>query len=385
MDYDYYDESRTRFQLQSGPLAADSEEEKQRISLLEVGACFFLAILCLSCAWYSQGFRQFSLLWLASALFVGPFAPLSATGGVCRVGVGELLPPEKEEEETSETEIGRGQNPKQHRKTPSLPLQEPIPLKDRGNVKKQVDHTMQHVRKNGELASDDGGIGKEDAENNDSSDADHGMYDYDSNIYDKTGVSNIQSDQNCTTAANGDAEWTPTDIDLLKKLMVRYPRGMLKRWEVIAESFEGSHSVDSIVKMSKALGEKKKSCNDSYSDFLANRKGQANAIASPLSQRWDVDVPYTEDTKVTGEEKSMQGEVDVSKTVVDTAQGQGRKKSEWTEPEDKALLSALKTFPKDTPMRWEKVALAVPTRTKQQCFRRYTQLKESFRNKLEKS
>ncbi|KAI5057037.1 hypothetical protein GOP47_0028855 [Adiantum capillus-veneris] len=383
MDYDYYDESRTRFQLQAVPLTSDPDEEKKRIDLFEVGSCFFLALLCLGFAWYSQGFCQFSLLWLASALFIGPFAPPSATGGICRVGVGKLLPPEKEEEGSSETEDSCAHNVKQRRKVAALPVQEPVPPKDRGNVEEQVGHAMRRVKENGKLASDDSGDGEEGPENNGSSGVDDDMYDYDSQAYDKKGVRKTQSNPNRTNAANGDAEWTSADVDLLKKLMVRYPRGMLKRWEVIAESFDGVHSVESIVKMSKTLGEKKKSSSDSYSDFLEKRKGQSTVIASPLSQRWDIDDPHMEDTK--SEENITQEEDDQPKTVGNTIQGQGRKKSEWTEAEDKALLSALKTFPKETPMRWEKVALAVPTRTKQQCFRRYTQLKESFRNKLEKS
>lgn len=381
MDYEYYDESRTRFQLQSGPSVADPEEEKKTINLSEVGACFLLALLCLGFAWYSQGILQFSLFWLASAVLVGPFAPPSATGGVCRVGVGELLPPEKEEDEVSpEIESFSTRNSKQRRKAPSEPVEEPGPKRDQSIGEKKVDHANHHVGKNGNQASVDGGNGEEDAENDGSSGVDDDLYDYDNSAYQKQDMASVEGDENCTNVAKGDAEWTPADVELLKKLMVKYPRGMLKRWEVIAESFDGSHNVESIVKMSKAIGEKKKGTNDAYTDFLAKRKGQVNAIASPLSQRWEMDDSHMEGAKAAeGEQESTQGENGVSKVE------QGKKKSEWTEAEDKALLSALKSFPKDSQMRWEKVALAVPTRTKQQCYRRYTQLKDSFRNKLEKS
>ena len=70
-----------------------------------------------------------------------------------------------------------------------------------------------------------------------------------------------------------------------------------------------------------------------------------------------------------------------TETCDDSLVAKGEKKKEWTEAEDKALLNALKAFPKDTQMRWEKVALAVPGRTKQHCLRRYAELRDGFRSK----
>jgi hypothetical protein len=52
----------------------------------------------------------------------------------------------------------------------------------------------------------------------------------------------------------------------------------------------------------------------------------------------------------------------------------------WSAGDDRALLNALKEFPKDTPMRWEKVAAAVPGRTKAACMKRITELKRDFRS-----
>uniref|UniRef100_A0A0D3GWJ6 Myb-like domain-containing protein n=1 Tax=Oryza barthii TaxID=65489 RepID=A0A0D3GWJ6_9ORYZ len=52
----------------------------------------------------------------------------------------------------------------------------------------------------------------------------------------------------------------------------------------------------------------------------------------------------------------------------------------WSAGDDRALLNALKEFPKDTAMRWEKVAVAVPGKTKAACMKRVTELKRDFRS-----
>lgn len=43
----------------------------------------------------------------------------------------------------------------------------------------------------------------------------------------------------------------------------------------------------------------------------------------------------------------------------------------WTTEEQKLLEQALKTYPVNTPERWEKIAEAVPGRTKKDCMKRY--------------
>ncbi|KAK8578122.1 hypothetical protein V6N13_046979 [Hibiscus sabdariffa] len=52
----------------------------------------------------------------------------------------------------------------------------------------------------------------------------------------------------------------------------------------------------------------------------------------------------------------------------------------WNSVEDIALLNALKAFPKDVPMRWEKVAAAVPGKSKAACMKRVAELKTDFRS-----
>lgn len=43
----------------------------------------------------------------------------------------------------------------------------------------------------------------------------------------------------------------------------------------------------------------------------------------------------------------------------------------WTTEEQKLLEQALKTFPVNTPERWDKIAAAVAGRSKKDCMKRY--------------
>ena len=52
----------------------------------------------------------------------------------------------------------------------------------------------------------------------------------------------------------------------------------------------------------------------------------------------------------------------------------------WSSGEDIALLNALKTFPKDVPMRWEKIAAVVPGKSKAACMKRVAELKRDYRS-----
>lgn len=146
-----------------------------------------------------------------------------------------------------------------------------------------------------------------------------------------------------------ETEWTEEDFELLKKQMVKNPIGKARRWEVITEAFGGRHKVDSVVKMAKSMAERKiGNEDDSYAQFLKHRK--------PLDNRAvDSDNGMKEDCEL----------------EVETG---------WSVGEDKALLNALKAFPKDVTMRWEKISAAVPGRSKKACMKRVADLKKDFRS-----
>ncbi|XP_010269930.1 PREDICTED: dnaJ homolog subfamily C member 2-like [Nelumbo nucifera] len=150
-------------------------------------------------------------------------------------------------------------------------------------------------------------------------------------------------------------EWTDEDYDLLKKQMSKHPVGAPRRWELIAEAFRGRHGLDSVIKTAKSLSEKKPGGGDSFSQFLKQRK--------PLDKRI----------------QAVDGEIPSGSTDCVEAKKEGGG-SNWSSGEDIALLHALKVFPKDVSMRWEKIAAAVPGKSKACCMKRVTELKREFRN-----
>jgi hypothetical protein len=142
-----------------------------------------------------------------------------------------------------------------------------------------------------------------------------------------------------------ETEWNEDDIEILKKQMVKHPVGKPGRWEAIAEAFGGRHKVESVVKKAKNLGEKKVDDSDSYDQFLKKRKALDKRLV---------------------EEGGELATVEKDESV-------------WSSNEDIALLNALKAFPKDVSMRWEKVAAAVPGKSKAACMKRIAELKKGFR------
>lgn len=153
-------------------------------------------------------------------------------------------------------------------------------------------------------------------------------------------------------------EWTDEDFELLKRQISKHPVGEPRRWETIAEAFRGRHGLDSVIKTAKSLSERKPAAGDSFQQFLKQRK--------PLDKRVD---PNVGDSK--GGILAENGEL---------GKESGGGSGSWSSGEDLALLNALKAFPKDVSMRWEKIAAAVPEKSKASCMKRVAELKRDFRS-----
>ncbi|XP_071724983.1 uncharacterized protein [Rutidosis leptorrhynchoides] len=190
--------------------------------------------------------------------------------------------------------------------------------------------------------------------------------------------------------------WVKEEIELLKKGVQKYPKGTAQRWEVISEFIGTGRSVDEILKATKTVLLQKPDTNKAFDSFLEKRK-PGPTIASPLSTREEVaSVTSTKDSETSDDVTLPNSELSddssngpslsngLSLNVNNTVATEAVPNSEqdvWSAVQEKALVQALKTFPKEANQRWERVAAAVPGKTMSQCKKKFALLKESFRTK----
>lgn len=205
--------------------------------------------------------------------------------------------------------------------------------------------------------------------------------------------------QNGTVEANGNVSlssfekkekpWSKEEIELLKKGMQKYPKGVSRRWEVISEYIGTGRSVEEILKATKVVLLQKPDAAKAFDSFLEKRK-TAQSIASPLTTREEIEgVSTTQGSQNTAlkidnsEESLTRSTNDMNTSDASPANGVSLSSEQevWSAVQERALVQALKTFPKEANQRWERVAAAVPGKTVNQCKKKFALLKESFRNK----
>ncbi|KAM1651022.1 hypothetical protein ACFX2K_003787 [Malus domestica] len=171
--------------------------------------------------------------------------------------------------------------------------------------------------------------------------------------------------------------------------MVKFPKGTSRRWEVVSDYIGTGRSVEEILKATKTVLLQKPDSSKAFDSFLEKRK-PSPSIASPLTTRVEVEgVPTTQATETpavkTDEavESSSVSAKDQTPTypIVENGLLSGSEQDVWSAVQEKALVQALKTFPKEAAQRWERVAAAVPGKSVVQCKKKFALLKESFRNK----
>ncbi|KAG7215840.1 hypothetical protein INR49_021812 [Caranx melampygus] len=136
----------------------------------------------------------------------------------------------------------------------------------------------------------------------------------------------------------------------------------LKPWEVIA-NYMNLHSTSGMKRTAKDVINKAK--NLQRLDPL--QKDEINKKAFEKFKKEHTCVPPSIDNAVPSERFDSSG-----------ADGNA---APWTTEEQKLLEQALKTYPVSTPERWEKIAAAVPGRSKKDCMKRYKELVEMVKAK----
>lgn len=167
----------------------------------------------------------------------------------------------------------------------------------------------------------------------------------------------------------GGQPWTEAEIQTLIKGVNVFPAGTKERWEVIS-NFIKQHVPESTKSARDVLAKAKElQKNDSALKEDASKKAFQNF--------------EKEQKKATSQANPKEGVV--SERFESIAEQQiretGTNPAPWTTEEQKLLEQALKTYPANTPERWERISEAVPSRSKKDCMKRYKELVELIRAK----
>ncbi|EGV97010.1 DnaJ-like subfamily C member 2 [Cricetulus griseus] len=160
-------------------------------------------------------------------------------------------------------------------------------------------------------------------------------------------------------SGSGSKNWSEDDLQLLIKAVNLFPAGTNSRWEVIA-NYMNIHSSSGIKRTAKDVIGKAKSLQK----LDPHQKDDINKKAFDKFKKEHGVAPQAD--KAAPSERF---------------EGPCTDFTPWTTEEQKLLEQALKTYPVNTPERWEKIAEAVPGRTKKDCMRRYKELVEMVKAK----
>ncbi|KAI4590092.1 hypothetical protein MJG53_001141 [Ovis ammon polii x Ovis aries] len=158
---------------------------------------------------------------------------------------------------------------------------------------------------------------------------------------------------------NGSKHWSEDDLQLLIKAVNLFPAGTNSRWEVIA-NYMNIHSSSGVNRTAKDVIGKAKSLQK----LDPHQKDDINKKAFDKFKKEHGVVPQADNA-----------------TPSERFEGPCTDFTPWTTEEQKLLEQALKTYPVNTPERWEKIAEAVPGRTKKDCMKRYKELVEMVKAK----
>ncbi|XP_071803599.1 dnaJ homolog subfamily C member 1-like [Asterias amurensis] len=210
-------------------------------------------------------------------------------------------------------------------------------------------------------------------------------------------------------------EWSQDEVTKLIRVMARFPGGTTARWEKIAD--EIFRPVDEVIKKAKQIKSggyvvsvqaATQGITGAVKHSVSSKTGKTFTddditTSEPIAQKDNTSNKQTKrKPKVVNQSKavdrtlliteaSTNGTSEPRKTPQELRQSQddgedvlvqgGVETCSWTQRQQKIFEKALSIYTKGTSERWEKVADAVPGKTKEECLLRYKELVETIRRK----
>ncbi|KAK9944586.1 hypothetical protein M0R45_010147 [Rubus argutus] len=163
--------------------------------------------------------------------------------------------------------------------------------------------------------------------------------------------------------------WSKEEIELLRKGMLKFPKGTSRRWEVVSEFIGTGRSVEEILKATKTVLLQNLILAKLLILFL--KKGNLHHLLPhhlQLEWKW-------KGYQLLRKMKTVPTRVISQKISRESHQVEGQK--------SRVLMIRMlqMDYPREASQRWERVAAAVPGKSVNQCKKKFSLLKESFRSK----
>jgi len=180
----------------------------------------------------------------------------------------------------------------------------------------------------------------------------------------KTQTSSKQPPSAAQSNSSDNNKWSELELQLLVKATTLFPIGTATRWEVIADYINEHGQNEGNRKNGKQVIFKVK-----------NLKKSDTKLKEEVNQK-----AFSALEKTTSAKQGSQSSQNITSnvTVKDTG---GDDSNPWSSDEQRLLEQALKLYDGKTKERWEKISLAVPSRTKKECMKRYKELVEMIKAK----
>lgn len=160
-------------------------------------------------------------------------------------------------------------------------------------------------------------------------------------------------------------DWSEEELRMLDKALKKIPVGAGKRWSLIADYLQTRTEAE-VVHMVKHRMSTAQGLTKSEGHVVKDKHKKNLDIQDEATQR------YESTDNGNGEEEGKDSP---------NNENQGGAKLDWTAVQQQALVRAVKTFGKDVSDRWERIAEAVPGKSKAQCMKKFTELRESVKAK----